>query len=114
MNSLEAAFEAHEPLKIIQGNSQRVIAEGFVVPGGIVFWDIGWFESPGHPNHFVPGEISGQGPWKIGSAIVEEIRPGQRLFERDWRMWQAFRRSPEGKGATRALAKKFTEKIHVV
>jgi hypothetical protein len=108
---LKTAFERNLPLKIILSkNRARVIAEGFVVKGGVFFWDIGWYESSSHPNHLVEGKISGEGPWKVGDKVIKELTEEEPLYVRDWMIWMTFRRTTEeGKQANRDLARDYTE-----
>ena len=111
---LKEAFEKNLPLKIVfppdeDGYTmQRVIAEGFVVGGGVVFWDVGWYEASSHPNHFVEGRITGTGPWKVGDKVIEEMKEDDDYWG-GWALWKKFQASPDGKDATRKLVKSFTE-----
>jgi len=104
---LQEAFEKNLPLKvIISKNHERVIAEGFIVGEGVVFYDVFWYEASFHPIHLIKGEILGQGPWKVGGLVIMEIKEDEFLFEADWKPWLKFRNHEDGKEATRALAKR--------
>lgn len=87
---LQKRFEEHAPLMIYpfgigDATGPRVIAEGFVYTGGIVFFDVSWNNPLGgynssHTVHFVEGEIEGPFPdfeetvyWKVGHATIHEI-----------------------------------------
>ena len=112
---LKTAFEQHLPLKIvIEKGHERVVAEGFIVKGGIVFWDVGWYESSGHPIQFIAGKVSGRGPWTVGDKQILEMERDEKLFQTDWEPWQRFRNHPDGKLATRELAEEFTKEGHEI
>jgi len=70
---LSAILESHKPLAILplgleleggQKPMARVVAEGFIVPGGFFFFDVGWNNSMvgTGTEHFVEGKI--EGPFK--------------------------------------------------
>ena len=96
---LQKCFENHSPLVIYpfgvgDDNGSRVIAEGFVYPRGIFFFDVGWDNPMGgyhssHPGHFVDGDIEGSFPdtgntryWKVGNyATIHEVPDNGRRSE---------------------------------
>lgn len=106
---LKEAFDKNLPLLIeVHDNGKRIIAEGFIVEGGIVFWDIWWYEASFHPIHFIKGDIVGDGPWTIGKNKIRGITkddPARVVLDQ----WIVFLNSHEGKDATRELAKEFTQ-----
>jgi len=74
-------FQINKPLKIIHPiGGERIIAELFKGKDGIWFADVGWYEASFHPFHFVPGEIEGEGPWKIGDCQIMIISPDDPLY----------------------------------
>ena len=106
---LKEAFESNVPLKIlVMEDHERVIAEGFIVDGGIEFWDTGWDEASFHPMHYVKGKITGQGPWKVGDKIITQLEGDEEDFEY-WQNWQNFKKTREGRYASRKRAKQFTD-----
>src|SRR5690606_32075125 len=81
----------------------RVAAQLFVTPRGIVFADVGWdaLMHPGNQFHEVRGVIRGEGPWTIeggphGPVTVRVIDHGDPLA-RTVNMWSEYLRTPEGK-----------------
>jgi|GEM_PF-3865923 len=87
---LQKRFEEHTPLMVYpfgigDSTGPRVIAEGFVYPHGVVFFDIGWNTPYGgyhsnHVVHFVEGRVEGPFPdfeetvyWILGHATIHEI-----------------------------------------
>jgi len=98
------AFDKGMPLVIdVGGGNERLIAELFELPGGIVFADIGWPVATWHPFHVVDGAISGDGPWQVGSNEIRVAFGGEQLFE-DWQAWQRYRATDEGQRYTHELA----------
>jgi len=85
---LHERFENHTPLVIYpfgvgSNTGPRVIAEGFVYPEGVFFFDIGWNNplAGTGTDHFVEGKIEGPFPdfeetmcWEVGKkAIIHEL-----------------------------------------
>lgn len=61
-------------------NVRRLAAAVLVTPDGVAFADTWWTDSVGrHPLHFVPGKLSGDGPWKVGAAEFARIDHGDPL-----------------------------------
>lgn len=111
MTKLSEALERGEALLVDLGDGNaRPIAEGFVARKGLAFADIGW-AAPAHggnPLHLVEGKISGDGPWRIGDVEVRPILPFETLLL-EWQSWQEFKKTTEGKGATRQRARDLLE-----
>jgi hypothetical protein len=85
----------------------RVVADIFDHEDGIVFVDTGWNSEllTTHPFHVVGGKITGNSPWKVGSAIIQTIDDSNDLFF-EWYEWI---NSPDGKRATREAARQGIE-----
>jgi hypothetical protein len=80
-----------------------VIAELFIVPEGIVFFDVGWCCDPSwHPIHLIRGEISGDGPWHNGDCtirVIDELDPPWLAVE----TWRRFERTDRFSGHDAAV-----------
>ena len=64
-------FTVTAPLKIrLPDGSQRVIAELFNHPNGILYFELYWHEDHDARIHLVQGELKGDGPWKIADHII--------------------------------------------
>lgn len=107
MNELERiqkiiAREKEAVIIEVRKNVVRVVAEIFDHPDGIVFVDIGFCDPmfSGHPFHLVEGELSGTGPWKVGTATIRIALPDEDLYL-EWRGW---RTAKKVHGCTRELA----------
>ncbi len=108
---LDKAVEVgiHElPLAIDIGlDTPRIIAEGFIAPGGFAFADVGW-DAPMHAGgqfHFVEGKVSGEGPWKVGDAVIREIEHGDNEAD-ELNQWRDYLLTDHGKhSATRRRAR---------
>ena len=68
-------FSVTAPLLIrLPGGEQHVMAERFAHPDGIVFFDLFWhLNDPSQTVHLVKGPIKGDGPWKVGDAVVRVL-----------------------------------------
>ena len=75
---------------------------------GIVYFDVGWYGSFGHPVHVLEGDLTGDGPWEIegNMAMIDRIDEGPQDDElrAEWKEWARFKRTPDGAKATRAYA----------
>ena len=100
-------FEAHKegwPLVIDTGDGgERLMAELFEHPQGIVFADIGWPDSPGHPFHTIEGDVVRVGEWRVGQHEIRVAFEGEKLYK-EWLRWQAWRETPQGRKADTASA----------
>ncbi len=94
---LQNAVEKRLPLIIdTRHGGSRVIAELFIVPQGIVFFDVGWCcDASWHPIHFVKGDIAGEGPWRVGDCTIREIYRSDPLWS-SYEAWQQFMATEEG------------------
>ncbi len=68
-------FSVTAPLLIrLPDGSQHVMAERFAHADGLVFFELFWhLGDPNHTIHFVQGAIKGEGPWKVGAAVVRVL-----------------------------------------
>lgn len=67
----------------ISKKHERLAPFVFVHERGISFIDVGWGvggASSSHQFHIVKGEISGDGPWRVGDVGVRELRPYDDLY----------------------------------
>jgi len=68
-------FSVTAPLLIrLPTGDMHVMAERFPHPRGLVYFDLFW--NLGNPHfgvHVVEGIIKGDGPWKIGDAVVRVL-----------------------------------------
>lgn len=102
---LQEAIDAGLPLAVrIDGDNDRIMAEAFVVPGGVSFVDVYWRLSLGTtPFHMLRGTVTGDGPWRVGSAEIRVIDHGDPRAS-EWNRWRAYRQSDEGQLSTRQAA----------
>jgi hypothetical protein len=55
------------PLYIKYPNGEtRVIEEIFQHPKGILYFELFWEKDPKYSIHLIEGEITGDGPWRVG------------------------------------------------
>ena len=53
---------------------ERVIAEIFPHPQGLVYFDLYWhLGQPEETIHLVEGTIIGEGPWKVGEHVINVL-----------------------------------------
>ncbi len=53
---------------------ERVIAEIFPHPQGLVYFDLYWhLGQPEETVHLVEGSIHGEGPWKVGEYVINVL-----------------------------------------
>lgn len=63
------------PLVIRFGDgSEKVVAHCFPHPRGLLYLDLFWHQSsPARAAHLVEGELNGEGPWKVGDAVIRVL-----------------------------------------
>lgn len=82
-------FSVTAPLMIKQSSgSEYVMAEIYPHPEGLVFFELFWLERGTPAVHVVKGDIEGEGPWKVGDAIVRVLSCGDTDLSMQWNLWQ--------------------------
>ena len=68
-------FSVTAPLLIRHPDgTQRVVAELFPHPGGLVYFELFWnLDDPAKTVHVVQGTFKGEGPWKIGDTVIRVL-----------------------------------------
>jgi len=68
-------FTVTAPLLVRHADgSQRVIAECFPHPDGLVYFELFWnLRDPETTVHVVTGPFKGDGPWKIGDTVIRVL-----------------------------------------
>lgn len=65
-------FTMKSPLMIrLPSGQKRVMAEYFPHPDGLLYFELFWhLGDPAETVHVVEGTIRGDGPWKVGEAVI--------------------------------------------
>ena len=67
-------FSMKAPLMIRFANGDKhIMAEYFRHPEGLLFFDVFWNQSDDSAIHLVKGEYKGEGPWKVGDAVISVL-----------------------------------------
>lgn len=68
-------FSVTAPLCIrLKNGEKHIIAEKFLHKDGFLYFEAFWHERPFEDAvHFIEGQIKGDGPWKIGDAVITVI-----------------------------------------
>lgn len=67
-------FSMKSPLMIRFADGEaRVMAEYFKHPQGLLFLDLFWHQNPQAFIHLIEGEYKGEGPWKVGDAVISVL-----------------------------------------
>ncbi|MDH5183864.1 MAG: hypothetical protein OEX12_08245 [Gammaproteobacteria bacterium] len=76
---------------------EKVIAELFSHPKGIVFLEIFWNQLANNQGfHFIKGDVKGEGPWKVGDYVINILGchgTNQELAE-DFAQWNMYLQMP--------------------
>jgi hypothetical protein len=75
MAGMADLFSVTAPLLIRRPDgTQHVVAELFPHPGGIVYFELFWnLRDPGETVHRLEGPFKGDGPWKVGDAVIRVL-----------------------------------------
>lgn len=68
-------FTVTAPLALrLSDGSEQVIAACFPHPSGLLYLDCFWhLSTPDQAAHLIRGEVSGEGPWRIGGAVIRVL-----------------------------------------
>ncbi len=69
-------FSVTAPLYVKRDDGrEHVMAERFKHPDGVLFFDLFWhMHTPANKAiHLLTGEIKGEGPWRIGDAVINVL-----------------------------------------
>jgi len=69
---------------------QRLVAETFKHPLGIIYAEPYWLESKYPAAYLLKGEVKGQGPWKIGEVIIRLLSCADVEHKMQWAEWQQY------------------------
>lgn len=91
---MASLFSVTAPLLIrMPTGDMHVMAERFPHPRGLVYFDLFWhLRNPHLGVHFMEGIIKGNGPWKIGDAVVRVLgcHGTDGALTRRYDEWQAY------------------------
>ena len=91
-------FSVTSPLMIKSPRGgEKVIAEIFPYQTGIVFFEIFWNQIADDQGiHIIEGEIQGDGPWRIGSYIINLLgcHGTNQQLAMDFSQWQMYLQTP--------------------
>ena len=58
----------------LPSGQKRVMAEYFPHPKGLLYFDLFWhLGDPVDTVHIVEGPVRGEGPWKVGEAVINVL-----------------------------------------
>jgi hypothetical protein len=107
--TLQEAIKQGKQLAVaVARDHERQAAEIYVLPTGVAFLDIGWSEpaASSFRAHYMPGQVTGDGPWSVGGWTVREIDPEtDPEYVEEWDRWQRHQAETDAtrdKGATYA------------
>lgn len=82
-------FSMTAPLIIrLPEGDEYIMAEKYPHADGLVFFEPFWLATGTPAVHVIKGEIKGDGPWKIGKAIVRVLSCGDMELSMQWSTWQ--------------------------
>lgn len=90
-------FSVKAPLMIRSPHGgEKVIAEIYPHPEGIIFFEIFWDQIPDDGGiYIIRGEIKGEGPWKVGDYVINVLgcQGSQPELANDHSQWQMYLQS---------------------
>lgn len=88
-------FSVTAPLLVRHADgSQRVAAEIFPHPEGLVYFELFWnLRDPDQTVHLVRGPFKGEGPWKIGATVIRVLgcHGTDGALARQFDEWRSYR-----------------------
>ncbi len=83
-------FTVTAPLIIrTRDGAKRLMAERFPHPDGLLFFEPFWRDNDHQPAiHVIEGELKGDGPWKVGDAVVTVLSCADSELNMEWNYWQ--------------------------
>lgn len=67
-------FSMKSPLIIRLANGEtHIMAEYFKHPKGLLYFELFWHQQPEKMIHLHEGEHKGEGPWKVGDAVISVL-----------------------------------------
>jgi hypothetical protein len=83
-------FTVTAPLVIrLPSGEKRLMAECFPHPRGLLYFQPFWREQGRPPAiHLAEGEIRGEGPWKVGEAVITVLSCADPELGMEWNVWQ--------------------------
>ena len=70
----------------------RLTREYTIQPEGFYFLELGWDTDSLNPFHLLPGQVTGEGPWKVGDIELQEVKPGDPSYKY-FEDWEAYKKS---------------------
>jgi len=112
-------FSLTAPITVKTLNSpQRVVAEYFKHPKGILFFDLYWHtQQPEQAMHLVEGEIKGEGPWRVADTVFNVLgcRGTNIEMAMEHEQWLTYLQMPDSEyppqGLIQAIARKMGAEI---
>jgi len=83
-------FAVTAPLLIrLPSGDKRIMAERFPHPRGVLYFEPFWRDNRRQPAiHVAEGAIRGEGPWKVGDAVVTVLGCSDPHLAAEWQEWQ--------------------------
>jgi hypothetical protein len=83
-------FSVTAPLVIrLPSGEKRLMVERFPHPRGLLYFEPFWDAEGGRPGvHVVEGEIRGDGPWKVGDAVITVLSCADSALNMEWNGWR--------------------------
>jgi len=88
-------FTVTAPLLIRRADgTQHVAAELFPHPEGLVYFELFWnLHNPDDTVHVLRGPLKGEGPWKVGDAVIRVLgcHGTDGVLARQFDQWRVYR-----------------------
>ncbi|MFP3874668.1 MAG: hypothetical protein ACLFQT_04900 [Thiohalophilus sp.] len=92
-------FSITAPLMIrTPDGEEKVIAHHFPHPKGLLYFDLYWHEGqPWKQTHVIEGEVTGEGPWKIGDHVINVLgcHGTNSDLAMQYEQWQSYIQRPD-------------------
>lgn len=97
---MTALFTVTAPLVVhYPDNTLRLMTEVFPHPDGILCFEPYWFETGPAAAHVITGRLQGEGPWKVGRAVIRLLSCSDTDLAMQWNAWQQYLAAPQAASA---------------
>jgi hypothetical protein len=94
--------------------TKHLVAAAFPHPRGMIYLDLYWHRrTPERAAHLIEGELRGEGPWRVGDAVVRVLgcQATDPELQETFAEWQHYLQTHEGEYPPRAQIRDIARRL---